>query len=152
MLYLADRHGLHELAPRVDELDRGLFYSKLFFLTNEVQPAMKRIYFPHRYSTDEADTPRIKERAVEMAKDRWGVVDGHLAANGPYHLGERFSLVDLYMVMWASLFELREDLFAEFPAIKRCYDLVASRPKIASLVKQHADISTAFRAATSKPA
>lgn len=150
MLYLADHHRLHELAPRSDESERGLFYSKLFFLTNDVQPAMKRIYFPHRYSTDEGDAPRIKERAVHMAKDRWKVVNDHLAANGPYHLGERFSLVDLYMVMWAALFEPRKELFADFPAIKVCYDLVAARPKVAPLVKQHETVSTEFRASTSK--
>ena len=150
MLYLADHHGLHELAPRIDDPGRGVFLSKLFFLTNDVQPAMKRIYFAHRYSTDESDAPRIKERAAQMAKDRWKVVNGHLAANGPYHLGERFSLVDLYMVMWAALFEPREQLFADFPAIKVCYDLVAARPKIAPLVKQHESVSSEFRAATFK--
>ncbi len=149
MLYLADRHGLDDLAPRLDELDRGLFYSKLFFLTNDVQPAMKRSYFPHRYSTDEADAPRIKAQAVRMAKERWEVVDGHLAANGPYHLGKRFSLVDLYMVMWAALFEPPEELFAHCPAVKTCYDLVAARPKLTPLLKEHETVGAEFRAATS---
>ena len=150
MLYLADRHGLRDLAPGVDEPERGLFYSKLFFLTNDVQPAMKRAYFPHRYSTDEADAPRIKDRAVEMAKDRWKVVNDHLAANGPYHLGERFSLVDLYMLMWAGLFEPREALFADFPAIETCYDLVATRPKITPLIRRHEAESAEFGSATSE--
>ena len=150
VLYLADRHGLRDLAPGVDEPERGLFYAKLFFLTNDVQPAMKRIYFPGRYSTDPADAPRIKQRAVEMAKDRWKVVDDHLAANGPYHLGERFSLVDLYMLMWAALFEPREALFADFPAIENCYDLVAARPKIAPLIRRHEAVSAEFRRVTSE--
>lgn len=137
MLYLADRHRLDDLAPASDAPERGLFYSKLFFLTNDVQPAMKRYYFPHRYSTDDADTPRIKARALDMAKERWAVVDSHLAAHGPYHLGARFSLVDLYMAMWAALgFEPPETLLPQFPAVRRCYDLVAARPKIAALLKE----------------
>ncbi len=150
MLYLADRHGLDGLAPRVDEPERGLFYSKLFFLTNDVQPAMKRIYFPQRYSTDPADTPRIKAQAVSMAEDRWKVVDAHLAAHGPYHLGARFSLVDLYMIMWAAAFEPKEALFESCPAIARCYDLVAARPKVAPLLAQHEAAPTKYRAATSE--
>ena len=150
MLYLADRHGLDQLAPRIDEPERGLFYSKLFFLTNDVQPAMKRLYFPHRYSTDEADTPRIKTQAARMAKERWQVVDDHLARNGPYHLGARFSLVDLYMAMWAALFELPEELFADCPAIKSCYDLVAARPKSGPLLKRHETVGAEYRAATSE--
>ncbi len=150
MLYLADRHGLDELAPRAGEPERGLFYSKLFFLTNDVQPAMKRIYFPHRYSTDSADAPRIKAQAVRMAEERWKVVDAHLAAHGPYHLGTRFSLVDLYMVVWAALFEPRAALFESCPAIARCYDLAAARPKIVPLLERHETTPSAYRAATSE--
>jgi glutathione S-transferase len=150
MLYLADRHGLGDLAPRVDAPARGLFYSKLFFLTNDVQPAMKRIFFPQRYSTDPADTPRIKAQALRTAEERWKVVDAHLAAHGPYHLGERFSLVDLYMVMWAAVFDPKEVLFEACPAVARCYGLVAARPKIAPLMVQHETVATDYRAATSE--
>ena len=150
MLYLADRHGLDDLAPAPDAPERGLFYSKLFFLTNDVQPAMKRYFFPHRYSTDAADTPRIKARALETARERWAVVDGHLAAHGPYHLGARFSLVDLYMAMWAAIgFEPPETLLPQFPAVRRCYDLVAARPKIAALLKETESMVADYAAATS---
>ena len=135
MLYLADRHGLDDLAPAPDAPERGLFYSKLFFLTNDVQPALKRYFFPHRYSTDDADTPRIKARALDTAMERWAVVDDHLAAHGPYHLGARFSLVDLYMAMWAVFgFAPTAAMSPNFPALRRCYDLVAARPKIAALL------------------
>ena len=150
MLYLADRHGLDDLAPATDAPERGLFYSKLFFLTNDVQPAMKRYYFPHRHSTDDADTPRIKARALDTATERWAVVDDHLAAHGPYHLGARFSLVDLYMAMWAAFgFEPPETLLPQFPAVWRCYDLVAARPKIAALLKETEAIVEDFVTATS---
>ncbi len=81
MLYLADRHGLDDLAPAPDAPERGLFYSKLFLLTNDVQPAMKRYYFPHRYSTDDADTPRIKARA--RLQERWTLTDIDYKTGGP---------------------------------------------------------------------
>ena len=137
MLYLADRHRLDDLAPPPGGPERGPFYSKLFFLTNDVQPAMKRYYYPHRYAADDADTPRVKARALETARERWAVVDGHLAQHGPYHLGDRFSLVDFYMAMWAAFgFKPCGDLKAEFPAVRRCYDLVAARPKVAALLKE----------------
>ena len=148
MLYLAERHGLEELVPAPGSAERGPFYSKLFFLTNDVQPAMKRYYFPHRYSTDVADTPRIKARARAMAMERWKVVDNHLAANGPYHLGERFSLVDLYMAMWAALgFEPPDTLLPHVPSVKACYDLVARRPRISKLLKESESVAEDYLAA-----
>ena len=109
---------------------------------------MKRYYFPHRYSTNEADTPRIKARAREMAMERWTVVDGHLAANGPYHLGERFSLVDFYMTMWAALgFEPPDALLPHFPSVRDCYERIASRPRISALLKESESMAADFVAA-----
>jgi glutathione S-transferase len=149
MLYLADRHGVEELVPPPGAPERGPFYSKLFFLTNDVQPAMKRYYYPHRYSTDEGDTPRIKARAREMAMERWKVVDDHLAAHGPYHLGLRYSLVDLYMAMWAALgFEPPDALLPRFPAVRACYDLVAARPRISALLKETETMAEDYVAAS----
>ena len=151
MLYLAERHGLDELLPPAGSPERGLFYAKLFYLTNDVQPAMKRYYFPARFSTDAADAPRIKARAYEMALERWRVVDDHLAAHGPYHLGARYSLVDLYMAMWAALgFEESVTLFPHVPAVKACYELVAARPKIAALLRETEGVAEDYTAAKSE--
>lgn len=135
MLYLADRHHLSDLIPDADSPERGQFYAKFFFLSNDIQPAMKRYYYPHRYSSDPADTPRIKTRAFETAVERWGVVEQHLAGNGPYHLGDRVSLVDFYMAMWAAFgFEESYDLLDHHPAIANCYEMVRERPRIKPLL------------------
>ena len=48
MLYLAERHRLRDLAPGVDEPERGRFLSALLFISDDVQPPMKRYNFPHR--------------------------------------------------------------------------------------------------------
>lgn len=135
MLYLADRHGLEDLAPTPDDPARGPFLAKLFYLADDIQPPTKRVMYPERFSTDPAAVPGILEQARAEAMDRWGVVDAHLAQHGPYALGERFSLVDLYMTLWAAYgLESADDLLQAFPAVRRCHDLVAARPKIAPLI------------------
>ena len=136
MLYLADRHGRPALAPDFEDPVRGLFYAKLFYLANDIQPVMKRYYYAHRYSTDGADTPRVKAQAQITARDRWRVLDDALAADGPYLLGNRFSVADIYMSFMAgSGFDPPESLLAQFPSVKACYDLVAERPRIGALLK-----------------
>ncbi|MEE2981424.1 MAG: glutathione S-transferase family protein [Pseudomonadota bacterium] len=135
MLYLADRHQLHDMAPPPDDPLRGRFYSRLFFHTSDIQPAHKRSNYPQRYTLDPADTERVRNAARAMARERWAVLDGFLAADGPYHLGERFSLLDLHMAVWVNYgLGAARDLADEFPAVGACFARVMARPKAAALL------------------
>ena len=146
MMYLADRHGLAELAPLPDEAGRGALHDWLFYHVGEVQEAGKRLAYANRYSTDPADIPRIRTRAAEALLGRWRIVDRHLADNGPYHLGARFSLVDLYLSITAAWLRMRDERVGDpntdlrlenLPAVKRCYELVSARPKCAPVLDAH---------------
>ena len=135
MLYLAERHGLDDLAPRVDDPLRGRFLSRLFFQTNDIQPAMKRSFYPERYALEPDHIPRVREAAREAARERWSVLDGYLAADGPHHLGGRFSLLDLHMAVWVNYgLAAPRDLAGEFPAVGACFARVMARPKSAALL------------------
>ena len=138
MLYLADHHRLTHLAPLQEEPGRGALHDWLFYHVGVVQEAGKRAGVPVRYSTDADAAPGIQERALQQFVERWRIVDAHLAAHGPYHLGDRFSLVDLYLLTMSIYFEPVYGLSIDaFPAVKRCYDLVAARPKCAPILTAH---------------
>jgi len=128
-LYLAEHHGLTHLAPRVDEPERGSFLSGLFYLTDDLEPAMKRYFYPHRYVLRTEDTPTMKARSLGDALDRLSVIDQRLRERGPYHLGERFSLVDLTMTYWAACIE-SEGVLEPYPGLCQCMKLVMDRPKL----------------------
>ena len=148
MMYVADRHKLNDLAPLPEEAGRGALHDWLFYHVGEVQEAGKRNAYSNRYSTDIADAPRIQAKAQETLLARWQIVDKHLADNGPYHLGERFSLVDLYLAItaaWLKVGDPGDDLkqrrnpfgLEDLPAVKRCCDLVSARPKSAPILERH---------------
>lgn len=146
MMYLADRHRLAELAPLPDEAGRGVLHDWLFYHVGEVQEAGKRQAYANRYSTDPADIPRIRAKAADALLGRWRIVDRHLADNGPYHLGARFSLVDLYLSITATWLGMGDERVGgpgtdlrlqNLPAVKRCYELVAARPKCAPVLNAH---------------
>ncbi|HIE89095.1 MAG TPA: glutathione S-transferase family protein [Gammaproteobacteria bacterium] len=128
-LYLSERHQLVHLAPRADETERGLFLSGLFTICGDLEPVMKRYYYPHRFSLNDADIPRVKQIALNDALDCLKVIDGRLSENGPYHLGDRFSLVDLSLSYWVALIYYL-DVLKPFAAIRQCMNLVMSRPKL----------------------
>ena len=48
-LYLAEKHQLAQIAPGISESERGLFLSGLFSICDDLEPVMKRYFYPHRY-------------------------------------------------------------------------------------------------------
>ena len=134
-LYLAEHHGLTHLAPALDDPDRGLFLSGLFSVTGDLEPILKRSFYPHRYVMREEDTAAMEERALAEALERLRVMEGRLRDNGPYHLGERFSLVDLTLCHWIAPFE-NWGMLPDCPALRRCLELVGTRPKLRHLFER----------------
>jgi len=146
MLYLAERHGLEDLAPAADDPQRGIFLSKLFYFTNDIQPSLKRFYYAHRYALDTTDIAAVRAQSRDMAVERWQVLDGWLADHGPYHLGDRFSLADLHLAMWTAYgFEAPGDMAEMFPATGRIFAQVRQRPKAGPLLEGLLDIMIARR-------
>jgi glutathione S-transferase len=141
MLYLADRHALTDLAPLPTERERGNFLAKLFYFTNDVQPSFKRFFYPHRYALRDEDVAATRQHGRAMVCERLKVLEDWLADHGPFHLGERFSLADLHLAMWAAYgFEDQGDVVEMFPAIGRVYDAVLARPKSGPLLKGLVDV------------
>lgn len=137
MVYLAETHNRDDLIPPPGDPLRGLFLCKLFYQTNDLQPAIRRFFKPQQYSTDPAHGSGIRDRARVTALDRWSVFDRYLEDNGPYTLGGRFSLADLHLTLWAAYGLDRPTLITErFAAVRRCFELTASRPKIAPLINR----------------
>lgn len=135
MLWLAEVHESEDLAPSVHDPQRGVFLSKLFFHTNDIQPALKRCFYPSRYAPHPDSVAAVQAQAREAALDRWRVLDEYLEDNGPFHLGDRFSLLDPHMAVWAAYgLDSRDEVLERFPAVKRCFELAVQRPKSGGLI------------------
>lgn len=131
-LYLAERHSTGSLTPAIDDPDRGFFLSSLFFITDELEPALKRYFYPNRYGLWKDDESRIREKSLDYIRQTLGVIDKHLTKRGPFHLGDRFSLVDLMISFWMnSIMDSHE--VSHFENINRCVSLVEERPALHKL-------------------
>ena len=130
LFYLCERHDITELMPMPGDPDRALFLIKFFYHTNDIQPPTKRWFYPHRFTT-EGDVAR--ESIMGAAKwtliRRWGVLNTHLDEQGPYHLGERYSLLDMHLAMWAAYgWETTDDITDRFPAVNKVMLDTMERP------------------------
>jgi glutathione S-transferase len=136
--FIADRHPQAKLAPGLDELARGHFYQWLTHLTNSVQPAMLRYYYPERHTADANGHEAVKAMATEEIAGLWGRIDRHLAANGPFLLGERFSAADIFAYMLSTWQQCCPGTYERFPSLKRLADRVAARPAMQRVIRQNA--------------
>ena len=128
-LWLADRHVNEEMAPLPADPLRGVFLAKLFYFTNDIQPSLKHCYYPWRWALRDDDTEAFRKHSQAMAKERWQVLEDWLEAHGPYHLGDRFSLLDLHLSVWVCYgFDRALDILDLMPATRRLFDLVHARP------------------------
>ena len=136
MLYLLERHEMTELYPLPGDPDRGRFLSLLFYHTSEIQPSFKRWFYPHRFTTESAaGRDKIMGAAYEILLDRWQVLEDRLTADGPFHLGERFSVLDMHMAMWAT-YGLRtcDEILERYPAVAAVTEVVRERPRSGPLL------------------
>ena len=96
-LLLAERHPEAGLAPAAGSAQRLPFLQWLFHFANTLQPAFRLWWYPG--DAGDVDAEAVKAGARRRIEAVWDRLDAHLAAQGPYVLGEAFSLLDLYAVM-----------------------------------------------------
>jgi glutathione S-transferase len=134
-MLIADRHPAANLAPKSDDLARGHFYMWLAHLTNTLQPAMLRYYYPDRHTAGAEGTEGVIAKAREEVAAVWGRIDAHLKLKGPYLLGDRFSAPDIFCTMLSSWQDCCPETYRRFPSVKRLADLVMARPAIARVAE-----------------
>jgi len=101
-LHLVDTHPEHGLAPPLGTRERAQFYKWLVWMTNTLQPALIRYYYPDRLvdpgnADGAAQVKRQAEAAIGPMLDQ---IEAQLAGHGgPWLLGERYSACDAYAWM-----------------------------------------------------
>jgi glutathione S-transferase len=98
VLHLADRHADSGLAPALDSPLRGPYLQWMLNLANTVQSPMRLWWYPGDIIGDD-QVDEVREGTRRRVEAAWDRLDAHLAANGPYLLGERLSAADFYLAM-----------------------------------------------------
>jgi glutathione S-transferase len=70
----------------------------MFHLANAVQPLFRLWWYPHEPAGAEHEI-RVREAVTPRIEAAWQRLDDHLAAHGPFLLGERLSIADFFLTM-----------------------------------------------------
>ena len=98
VMHLADTHPAAGLAPALATTERARYYQWMFFCANTLQPAFRAWWYPSE-PAGEANIEAAKASARTRIEAGFERVDAHLAANGPYLLGEHISAADFMFTM-----------------------------------------------------
>lgn len=124
LMLLAERHPDSPLAPPPGTPERAAWYQWIVYLSNTLMSAFRLWFYPQ----DLDDTPAVRAALQRRIEGVWDLLDAHLAAQGPYLLGERFSGADLLLTMLMRWSRNMPRPATGWPALKRLADLVRARP------------------------
>ena len=136
LLTLDERHPEAGLLPSQGSIRRAQALRWLLFAATEIYPIVEINDYPERFAPDPAQTETTRERAREIWRARWRVVEEH-ASGDPYFSGDGFSLTDIYLAVtsrWAQQDEWRP---RHLPKVERLTAAVAARPAIAPVWARH---------------
>ena len=100
-----------------DSRDEGRCAEWLAWLSSTIHVAYAHVRRPERYASDEAAIADVVAKGKETCRELWAAVDARLA-QGPWALGERFSVADPYLMVfwtWARGPALGFDVASELP-------------------------------------
>jgi glutathione S-transferase len=133
-LYLADKHPEARLTPANGTPQRMRYLQWMAYLTNTVQEVLMHWYHPEHYAPPEAH-PAVKHHAEQRLDRLWAFLDGELAKNGPYLLGETFSTPDIYLTMLTRWSRNMARPGASHLNLRRLVENVRARPAYQRMLK-----------------
>jgi len=131
VMHLVDQHPEAEMAPPVGSVERAKFYQWLTFMTNSLQEELMIWQYPDRLTgEDKAAEEVVKAGAEKRASEFLDVIENHLAASGPYFLGEKVSAADLYLTMLSRWAQPMSKPPRSRPNISKLLDLTTNRDAV----------------------
>ena len=126
--FIAEQAPQLQLIPS-EPLERARCQELLSFISTRVHPAFAQVVRPGRFSPETSDHPRITAHGMKAYGESLAALDEMLRAS-PYALGERFTVLDPYvLVFWNCAHFIGLDT-KPLTAIARCVSATLERPAV----------------------
>lgn len=135
LLTLDERHREAGLLPPPGSAERAQALRWMLFLATELYPMVELVDYPERLAPSTGDVEGIRERANEIIRERWSIVEANVSGS-PYCVASGFSATDLYITkfsVWLDEGWRREHL----PKVDALTAAVRARPALAGVWARH---------------
>ena len=136
LLHLADCHTDTLLVPPAGSPERARLYRWLFYAASNLYEGILRYYYSDRFTSEPAQAPQVQKAAKGFVDWSWSLLEDAIG-EGPYFLGETYSVIDPYLLMLTNWHEKPEQLFSDNPKLARLCESVKSRPAVQRIWAQH---------------
>lgn len=134
--HLADSFPDARLIPPPGSSARAFHDRWLAFFQANVYEGFLREYYPDRYIADPAQAGSVKAAATAYVGQHFQIFDAVLTDDGPFLLGQRFQIIDLYVWMLCHWTD-RRWLADRCPRVMRLFAAAEARPALAAVSARH---------------
>jgi glutathione S-transferase len=137
VLHIADAHPAAGLLPPPGDSARAQAYRWLFFcVANIYEPVLRYNYsYTDRYTDDAGGRDGVRAAAARQMRESFAIIE-HALDPGPYLLGARYSVADLYLTMLA-VWDSAASGVGGCPRIQALCARVRERPAVARIWAQN---------------
>lgn len=136
--FLLAAHPDKGLAPEAGSGDYGEMMSLLQLMSTELYSTINLTY-PNSYLADSPEHDAlIRSRATGRADTYWSILDKRLAGEGPWLMGDAYSVLDIYcfmLTLWGKPSEI--ELLQRFPNIAALTQRVRERSRLKAVLDSH---------------
>jgi glutathione S-transferase len=129
LLHLVDRFPERELGPAVGDPKRPELYRWILWLADSLHPAWTPLMRSPAGDAEEAALAEVRSRA-RATMDAHGAYLEHELAKGPWCLGDRFSVADLYLYMLTGWQSYAHGYRLGGENLRAHYERVGARPAV----------------------
>ena len=134
-MLLAERHPQARLAPAFDDPRRADYLQWMFNLANMVQPLFRQWWYPGE-PAGEANADTVRVHCAPRIEAQWQRIDEHLAAHGPWLLGDGLSVADFYLAMLMRWSRNMPKPATEWPHLAALAQRLKARPSFKALYER----------------
>lgn len=130
LVWLADRYPEAALAPHFDDPSRAQYLRWMSFVSS----AIYALYWVRDEPSRLAETPdaqaTLLDRSAERIAQCWRIMDAQLPRDGPYLLGDRLTVLDLYVTVVSRWQPRRLRFYREAPRMAEVVRRVDAEPRL----------------------
>lgn len=133
LMRLAELHPDAGLAPGPESPLRMDYLQWMFHLANAVQPLFRHWWYPHE-PAGQTQADAVRAHVIPRIESAWLRIDAHLAANGPYLVGDTLTTADFMLVMLMRWSRAMPRPGSHWPRLARLAELLKARPSLQRLL------------------
>lgn len=132
LLWLGDRYPEAGLAPPVTAPARARYLRWMAYVSAAIYAMLWVREDPTRLAADAAAQAVVLQRSAERIAECWRMMDAQMPDNTPYLLGDRLSMLDLYVTVASRWTPRRARFYREAPRMSEVVRRVDAEPRLAA--------------------